>query len=248
MAAIPFIIIILKKLRQTLTNYQQQSRQLEDLSKLTGQIAHEIKNPLSTVKINLQLLRENIQIGNISDERLLRKIDILQSETDRVAKTLEGYLQYIRKAELNICKYDINCLISDMVDFFTDDAASRDIQIHFGRYSEPLYCDIDVDMIKQVVLNILLNAKQAFKDGGEIIIAISPAKNTVYIRISDTGCGIAPDKLENIFDVYYTSKINGSGFGLPNAKKIIEAHRGSISVSSELGRGTSFLISLPRKY
>jgi len=100
-------------------------------------------------------------------------------------------------------------------------------------------------MLKQVVLNLFINARQAMSDGGELIIRTDRRKEDAVIQISDTGSGIAQDKLPKIFDVYYSSRPQGSGLGLPTAKKIVEAHKGTISVDSELGKGTSFTIQLP---
>ena len=99
--------------------------------------------------------------------------------------------------------------------------------------------------MKQAILNLFINAQQAMSDGGELLIRTDRQKKDAVIQISDTGSGIAPDKLPYIFDVYYSSRPQGSGLGLPTAKKIVEAHKGAISVDSELGKGTSFTIELP---
>ena len=100
-------------------------------------------------------------------------------------------------------------------------------------------------MLKQVILNLFINAQQAISDGGELIIRTAKQKGDAVIQISDTGSGIAPDKLPNIFDAYYSSRPQGSGLGLPTAKKIVEAHNGTIDVNSEPGKGTLFTIKLP---
>jgi signal transduction histidine kinase len=102
-------------------------------------------------------------------------------------------------------------------------------------------------MLKQVVLNLFINAQQAMKDGGELIIRTDRLKAQAVIQVSDTGSGIAPDKLSHIFDAYYSSRPQGSGLGLPTAKRIVEAHNGTLSVNSEQDKGTSFTITLPLK-
>jgi signal transduction histidine kinase len=239
------------------TSKSEYLKQLEELSKLTGALAHEIKNPLSTIKINLKLVSEDLEGSDIArfgkssektDPRLaraLRKIAVIQKETDRLEQILNGFLRYIDRTELQPASVDINSLISDMVDFYSPQARSHSITIRQGLYNEPLVCRVDADMLKQVVLNLFINAQQAMSGGGELIVRTNRQKKNAIIQISDTGSGIAPDKLPEVFDVYYSSRPQGSGLGLPTAKKIIEAHKGTINVDSELGKGTSFTIELP---
>ena len=100
-------------------------------------------------------------------------------------------------------------------------------------------------MLKQVFLNLFINAQQAISDSGELMIRTARQKEYAVIQISDTGSGIAPDKLPHIFDAYYSSRPQGSGLGLPTAKKIVESHNGTIEVDSEQDKGTSFTIKLP---
>ncbi len=232
--------------------------QLEVLSKLTGQLAHEIKNPLSTIKINLKLVSEELndlistEIGSNSTDRIsrsftraLRKITVIQKETDRLEHILDGFLQYLDRTELQLVSVDINELISDMVDFYTPQAYSHSVAIRQGLYNEPLICRLDVDMLKQVILNLFINAQQAMGEGGELMIRTDQQEEHAVIQINDTGGGIQPDKLPHIFDAYYSSRPQGSGLGLPIAKKIVELHGGTIQVNSISGKGTSFTIRLP---
>ncbi len=220
-------------------------KQLEELSKLTGGLAHEIKNPLSTIKVNLQLISENLDAGDPDSSRLLRKIQILQKETDRLTLILDGFLRYIGKAELHLKASDINTLTSDVVDFYTPQARANDVTLRLGLCNGPLICNIDQDMIKQVMLNLFINAQQAIPQAGEIIVRTERRQHEAVITVSDTGKGIEADKFDKIFEAYYTSRPGGSGLGLPTAKKIVEAHNGNIAVDSQPGRGTSFTITLP---
>ncbi|MHC4619944.1 MAG: sensor histidine kinase [Planctomycetota bacterium] len=223
-------------------------RQLEELGKLTGGLAHEIKNPLSTIKINLKLVGEDLEGAETNDPRYaraLRKIAVIQRETDRLEQILEGFLRYIDRTELQPARVDINELVGDMVDFYSPQAYSRSITIRQGLYSEPLICSVDADKVKQVILNLFINAQQAMGAGAELIIRTDRQNDNAVIQVSDTGGGIAPDRLPHIFDAYYSTRPNGSGLGLPTAKRIVEAHKGAISVDSEVGRGTSFTIKLP---
>ncbi len=241
----------------------QQSRndhieRLEELSKLTGGLAHEIKNPLSTIKVNLKLIGEDLDraanakshtsLSNDADRgsaRAIRKIAVVQKEADRLEQILDGFLRYIDRAEPRPAPMDINEVIGDMIDFFSPQAHTHSITVRQGLHNAPLICKIDADMLKQAILNLFINALQAMDNGGELMITTEQQKKQAIIRISDTGSGIAPDKLPRIFDAYYTSRPQGSGLGLPTAKKIVAAHNGSIAVQSDLGKGTSFTITLP---
>ena len=228
---------------------------LTELGRLTGELAHEIKNPLSTIKVNLKLTAEELEDINLSEpanhsndrvKRALRKISVIETEADRLEQILNSFLRYIdHQTKPQLSGVNINDLIGDMVDFYTPQAHSHSIRIHQGLFSEPLICKVDSDMLKQVILNLFINAQQAMGDGGELMIRTEKQDRFAVIAISDTGCGIAPEKLSKIFDAYYSSRSQGSGLGLATAEKIIEANNGTISVNSEQGKGTSFTIKLP---
>jgi len=252
------VLLFLKRIAGTQRDKNNHLSQLEELSKLTGGLAHEIKNPLSTVKINLNLVREELEDSSLAEsgkiaadrdgtrlKRAIRKLAVVQKETDRVEQILDSFLRYIDRTELQLASIDINELVSDMIDFYSPQAYSHSVTIHQGLYNEPLICKIDADMLKQVILNLFINARQAMSSGGDLMIRTERQEKDALIQISDTGSGITPDKLPHIFDAYYSSRPQGSGLGLPTAKKIIEAHNGSISVNSEPGKGTSFTIRLP---
>jgi signal transduction histidine kinase len=239
-------------------NGNRHLQELEELSKLTGALAHEIKNPLSTIKINLKLIKEELESSNFAElgrigaggesqrlTRALRKIAVIQKEADRLEHILDSFLRYIRRTELQLAMVDISELVGDMVDFYSPQACSHSITIRQSLHKKPLVCRVDADMLKQAILNLFINAQQAMSSGGELIIRTSSQNKEAVIQISDTGSGIAPEKLPHIFDAYHSFRPQGSGLGLPTAKKIIEAHNGTIAVDSELGKGTSFTIKLP---
>jgi signal transduction histidine kinase len=119
------------------------------------------------------------------------------------------------------------------------------VTIRQGLHPEPLICRVDADMLKQVILNLFINAQQAMSNGGELMIRTERQNEEAVIQVCDTGHGIAPERLPQIFEAYHSSRPRGSGLGLPTAKNIVEAHKGTITVNSELGKGTSFTIRLP---
>ena len=232
--------------------------QLEVLGKLTGQLAHEIKNPLSTIKVNLKLISEeltdiisteSVSVGQGATgqklTRALRKITVIQKEADRLEQILDSFLRYLDRDELQPVSVDVNELVSDMIDFYTPQAYSFKVTIRQSLYDKPLVCRLDADMLKQVILNLFINAQQAMSEGGELMIRTNRQGEDAVIQISDTGSGITPEELPHIFDVYYSSRPQGRGLGLPTAKKIIESHDGTITVDSVPGKGTSFTIKLP---
>jgi signal transduction histidine kinase len=233
-------VVVLEKQKSNL-----HSEAFEELSKLTGGLAHEIRNPLSTIKINLKLISEDLDKNDPRHVRTLRKIAVVQKETDRLEKILDDFLRYTGRTELQPITVDANELVSDMVDFYMPQAQQHSITIRFGPSRERLFCRLDSVMFKQVLLNLFINAQQAMPAGGELIIRTYKKRNDAVIEIGDTGVGIAPEHIEKIFDAYYSSKPGGSGLGLPTAKKVILQHNGTITVSSEVGRGTLFSIHLP---
>ena len=254
LVVVPVVVLFLRK-KLSKTQETNNGHLLKELSKLTGELAHEIKNPLSTVKINLKLISEELEDSASAEHdqtntdrlltRAMRKIAIIRKETDRLEQILDGFLRYVDKTELQLATADINELVGDMVDFYAPQAHSHSITIRHVLHNEPLICRVDADMLKQVILNLFINAQQAMSGTGELMIRTQRGKKEAVIQISDTGSGITPDRLPHIFDAYYSSRSQGSGLGLPTAKKIIEAHSGTIKVDSEPGKGTSFTITLP---
>jgi signal transduction histidine kinase len=235
----------------------EHAKQIEELSRLTGELAHEIKNPLSVIKVNLKLIREELQDADFSTSgkdtgrleescsKAMRKLAVIEKETDRLEQILDGFLQYVSRTEMQLTSADINEVVDDMVDFYSPQAQGRKITIRQSLCREALICRVDVNMIKQAILNLLINAQQAMSSGGELLIRTERQNKDAVIQIGDTGSGIAPDRLAHIFDGYYSSRPRGSGLGLPTTRKIIQTHKGSISVNSEQGKGTLFTIKLP---
>jgi len=244
-SGVAFCFVMRRSGARARSRSETQSRQIEELGKLTGGLAHEIKNPLSTIKVNLKLLGEDVSAEAKGHARWLRKIEVVQKETERLEHILEDFLRYIGRPELKRVAADVNVLVEEMVDFYGPQALSHGVTIRQGLAEGTLFCDIDVAVMKQVLLNLFINAQQAMRDGGELIIRTDRRDDLAVIEVSDTGGGIEADKLDRIFEAYYTTRPGGSGLGLPTARKIVDAHGGRIDVHSQLGKGTSFTIELP---
>lgn len=223
----------------------------EELTRLTGELAHEIKNPLSTIKVNLKLTKESLDDVEPAEPcrhklaSAQRKISVVQKETDRLEQILDGFLRYARCPNLQLATTDLNELVGDMVDFYSPQAHSHALTVRQGLADGPLVCKVDVGALRQVLLNLFINAQQAMDGGGELMIQTGRRGGCATLQISDTGKGIAPEKLNTIFRPYQSSRSGGTGLGLATAKKIIEAHDGTIAVHSELGKGTAFTIEIP---
>ena len=169
----------------------------------------------------------------------------MQKETERLQQTLDDFLRFLGKPELNKKTTDINQLISDMADFYIPQAAAGNVTLRLDLAKQPISCNIDPDMVKQVILNMLINSVQAMPKGGDIIISTKMCPKNVKIQITDTGIGMEPEKTDKIFQAYYTSKSSGSGLGLAIAREIVRTHGGDIKVNSVSGKGTEFLVRLP---
>ncbi len=230
----------------------------EELTKLTGELAHEIKNPLSTIKVTLKLTREALEGIDLAEpaktasdkaqhglSSALRKITIIQKETDRLEHIVDGFLRYVRRPDLQLATVDLNELVGDMVDFYWPQAYSHALTLRRSLAARPLTCRVDPAALKQVLLNLFINSQQASENGGELMVRTMQRGDRAVLEVSDTGRGIPPDKMATIFHPYCSSRSGGTGLGLATAKKIVEAHSGTISVHSEQGKGTSFTIEFP---
>lgn len=236
------------------TNAQQldiedrSSQQLQELAKLTGELVHEIKNPLSTLKLNLKLVQEQFEAGELpmpEAHRAQRKLAIIQDEADRLDKLLTSFLSYVRQPELQWRTVSLSELVADVVDFYSPQAIQNQVTLRQGYAAETLHVRIDVEMFKQVLLNMFINAQQAMPEGGELMIATRRQEKNALVQISDTGCGIPADRLPRLFTPYFSTRRKGTGLGLATAQKIMTLFGGTISVDSEPGQGSSFTIGLP---
>lgn len=217
-----------------------------ELSTLVGSLAHELKNPLSTIMVNLKLLAEDFQQpANDRERHALVRLDVLRQETQRLSSLLDDVLQYVRRVELYRRRFDINQLLKEIIAFYGPRAQEGAVTLRHQLHADELFCSIDIDLLKQAVLNIVINAQQAMPDGGELIIRSSLEGISAVIDITDTGPGISEADREKMFSVSFSTKKGGSGLGLPTAKRIIDAHQGAIEVQTTSGRGTNFRISLP---
>jgi two-component system sensor histidine kinase HydH len=228
---------------------QQRTRQAErlaELGTLTGGLAHEIKNPLSTVQLNLQLLGEDLLAEHPGASRLHSRLHTVQKETGRLREILDDFLRYAGKLEIDRKPVEVNALLEELVDFFNPQAQALRVQLRVRPSPDKLVVGLDERLIKQGILNLMINATQAMPpEGGEIILSARREGDWAFIEIMDTGRGIPPQSQEKVFDAYYSTKSGGTGLGLAITRRAVEEHGGRISVRSEVEKGTAFTIALP---
>jgi len=220
--------------------------QFAEIAALAGGLAHEIKNPISTISLNLELLAEDVAAGESPrDRRMLKKILALQQECRRLDAILEDFLKFARVGELELINGDLNQVVRDFVEFYQTEAAANGVEISPHLAPDLPQVRLDSAMFRQVLLNLALNAQQAMPRGGIIEMQTRFRDGRVELDIIDNGCGMDEQTLSRIFDAFYSTKPSGSGLGLATVKRIVEAHDGRVSVESAPSRGTRFTISLP---
>jgi signal transduction histidine kinase len=223
----------------------QTAQRLAELGTLTGGLAHEIKNPLSTVLLNLQLLQEDLDPSDPAYSRLSARLSTVGREAARLRDILDDFLRFAGKIELRREKVDVNVLLEELVDFFTPQAQINHVQLRFKPNGQSLMVNLDSRLIKQTILNLMINAIQAMPKGGELILSATTSGHDALIDVIDTGGGIPADDLNKIFQAYYSTKKGGTGLGLAMAHRIVQEHGGQLSVKSEPGKGSDFTVRLP---
>ena len=222
-----------------------------EFAALVGGLAHEIRNPLSTIRLNMELLAEDFETTDPEsptkqrDRRAKAKIDLVRQECDRLQKLLGDFLDFARQESLTPEPGSLNVEVEQLLDFFAPQA--RDGGVEIVRYLDPELPTVRLDRetFRSAVLNLLLNAVQAMEGGGQLVVRTRPSGLGVVLELIDTGPGMDAETLAKVFRAFYTTKQGGSGLGLPTARKIVEAHGGTIDIESAPGRGTKVTIWLP---
>lgn len=236
---------------QTSQAVQKLMDQYTEIARLAGALAHEIKNPLSTIRLNMELLAEDIDAENQkqgptpAQRRAAKRIDLVHRECQRLQDLLDDFLNYAKVRHLQLKSTDLNAEINEALDFFAPEAAEAGVEI--VRYLDPELPTVmlDAEVFRGALLNLILNAKQAMPEGGQLVAQTSASGDKVALLLIDTGIGMDQSTAAQMFEAFFSTKPGGSGLGLPTTAKIIEAHEGRISVQSSVGRGTQFTIELP---
>lgn len=241
-----FTYYLYRRKRGFSTERKVETIQSPPLSTLAAGLAHELRTPLSTISLNLQLLQEELQAClNGKAEEPLKRICVLQKEIQRLEEVLSDFLRFAKGRSPKLIEQDINQVVDEVIDFVAPEAKKNNIEV-IRNYAPNLpIVKIDTGLIKQAILNLIINAQQAMPTGGKLSVITYLKGEKVYVEVTDTGMGISPPNLDKIFQAYYSTKKKGTGLGLTTTKLIVEEHGGSISVESARGKGSSFTIQLP---
>jgi signal transduction histidine kinase len=220
--------------------------QYTEIAQLAGGLAHEIKNPLSTIRLNMELLAEDLRESQLPrDRRALGKVNVVQRECQRLQDILDDFLKFTKASRLRLQPSDLNEEVKRIIDFFRPQAADADIDLVDYLASDLPTVLLDREAFHGALLNLVLNAEQAMPEGGQLVVRTYGTADGVALDLIDTGCGMDEKTRSQIFDAFFSTKRGGSGLGLPTVRRIVEAHGGEIALQSELGHGTQFTIKLP---
>lgn len=225
------------------------------LGAIAGGLVHEIRNPLSTMNVTLQLLQEDYPEPGEDElgRRTAKRLGILRGEVSRLEQILDDFLRYAGILRLDLQRADLNRVVEEVIAFIRPECARGDVELSFFPDTSLPLIPFDERLVKQVLLNLLLNALQAFETMGDdgddrerrLIVRTRGDGDAARVDVIDTGPGIPAAIQDRVFDVYFSAKRTGSGLGLPTARRIAEEHGGSLTFETEPGRGTDFVLRLP---
>ena len=220
--------------------------QYTEIVRLAGGLAHEIKNPLSTIRLNMELLAEDFRESeDARDRRAMKKVELVQQECRRLQDLLDNFLQFSKAHRLNLQPSDLNAQVRQMLDFYRPKARQSGVEVVDYLTGNLPTVLLDREAFHGAMLNLVLNAEQAMPEGGQLVVRTYGTPDGVAMDLIDTGCGMDHRTQAQVFDAFFSTKRGGSGLGLPTARKIIEGHGGQIALQSELGRGTQITLKLP---
>ena len=220
----------------------QTADRLAAINRVSGGVAHEVKNPLNAILLHVEVAKAKLARG---DTDVAPQMEIISREIMRLDRVVKTFLDFNRPVELNLANVPLQDLVGEIVELARPQAEAGNILVHVEQQAEGVEVRVDRDLFKQVVLNVVVNAMQAMPEGGELRFESFANEDTAGIRISDTGPGIPEELREKIFRLYFTTRQEGSGIGLAMTFRIVQLHDGTIDFTSEPGKGTTFFIRLP---
>jgi signal transduction histidine kinase len=229
------------------------SRRMAAIGRLTSGVGHEVKNPINAIVVHLELLRSKL---NEADVPAKRHLDVIDAEIRRLDRVVQTLVDFSRPVELQLREQDLRKIVGDLLTLSTDELNLHSVTLVSRMPDEPVIANVDADLLKQAILNVMQNGAQAMTDGGRLEVVLEeerptgggdgkPYRRTAVIRVTDQGPGIPEDIRNKIFDLYFTTKSGGSGIGLAMAYRILQLHHGNVDVQSKIGEGTEFRLRIP---
>jgi signal transduction histidine kinase len=242
-----YVLHLLRKNRR-LEAARQSAERASYVGLLASGLAHEIRNPLNAMSMNLQMLEEDLAgLGGSERAEASELLDLTKSEITRLENLVKNFTTYARPTPPHFEPKDLNAVVHEVLRFLEIDFRQNRVELRTD--FEPLLPPVEIDetQFKQALINLLVNARQVLTEGGVVNVRTrAGARGDILVEVEDTGPGIPEDMRERIFEVFYSSRGGGTGLGLPIARQIIERHGGAIQLETEVGRGTKFSIFLPR--
>jgi signal transduction histidine kinase len=240
----------IEELLERMASQLDVASRLAAISRITGGVAHEIKNPLNAISLRLDLLRARL---GAPEEELAAEIDILSKEVRRLDRVVKTFLDFSRPLEVRLQEVDLAVLAAEVADLFAPQARLAGVALRFEAKSaeqstegsSSMLIRGDPDMLKQAILNLVTNALEAMKSGGNLVLSALCGDGTITLEVADDGPGIPPDLRDKVFQLYFTTKPKGSGIGLAMTYRAVQLHNGTIDFTSEDGRGTTFRLQFP---
>jgi PAS domain S-box-containing protein len=218
------------------------SRRLAAIGRLTSGVAHEVKNPINAIVVHLEVLRQKMRE---IDPDTRRHVDVIGSEIQRLDRVVQTLVDFTRPVELRLSDADLRKVVEDVVILASPAAEKHNVMIERTAGQDALPVRIDVDLVKQAVLNIVLNGVQAMPEGGTLHIAVKREGESSLITVRDQGAGIPENIRDKVFNLYFTTKTGGSGIGLAMAYRVVQLHHGSVEFTSIMDHGTTFFLRFP---
>lgn len=228
------------------------NRDLAPTPELSAILAHEIKNPMNSIIINMEVLRSSIQemTGGGSTPAALRAtkyLDVIEGEIRRLDKVIRGFLDLNSPPQTNQSDFSLNQTVQTIVEFLDHELKQKNVVVEVDLVPSLPSIHGNADQIKQALLNLIINAMQALPEGGSIRIKTRFENDWIIIQIQDSGIGIDSRLFNKIFNPYFTTKAKGSGLGLTIVRRVVKEHGGEIHLESALGQGTSFTLKFPKR-
>jgi len=222
-------------------NELEVSRRMAAIGRLTSGVGHEVKNPINAIVVHLELLRSKMTVNSGAE----RHLDVIQSEIQRLDRVVQTLVDFSRPVELQLQDQDLRGIVSGVLMLSSAEMETRKIRVHSDVPDFPVNVRVDADLIRQALLNVVLNGAQAMANGGDLSVRLTEDGRFANLKVEDHGEGIPSEIRDRIFDLYFTTKREGSGIGLAMTYRILQLHHGHLDVESRLGKGSIFTLRIP---